>query len=238
MELSDIKVGELARENFAVIQFFIKQNIDFFCKGTKSLREALEESGAEKKEFLKELEEIRSHEVQCYGVDIDNWPLDLLADYIQKTHHRYTEEALLNIKDLVKEILVNDPEEAGIIREFNTTFELLSGELVKHMKKEELMLFPAIKKLGVKSAAGPAPVFGSVDKLVGNMVGEHDMQYEALRKIREILNGYVPREGKDIYNKLVRQMQGLDKDLALHLHLENNILFPKAVESVKTQVKV
>ena len=238
MELSDIKVGELARENFAIIQFFIKHNIDFFCKGTKSLREALDESGAEKEKFLEELEDIRSHEVQRYAVDIDSWPLDLLADYIQKTHHRHTEEVLLKIKDLVKEILANDPEEAGIIREFNVTFEFLSGELAKHMKKEELMLFPAIKKPGGKSAQDPTPIFGSVDKLVGNMIGEHDMQYEALRKIRKILNGYAPREGKDVYNKLIRQMEGLDKDLALHLHLENNILFPKAVQLVKTQVKI
>ncbi|MEO6843867.1 MAG: DUF542 domain-containing protein [Ginsengibacter sp.] len=233
MELLDIEVGKLARENFAVIQLFIKNNIDFFCKGTKSLKEALAESGVEKEKFLNELEEIPSRGPQLYAVDVEKWPLDLLADYIQKTHHPYTEQALLKIKNLINDISGNESEEAKIIEEFNPTFEILSGGLATHMKKEELMLFPTIKRMSIKHAGGDIPKFGSVDKSIETMIDEHDMQYKALRKIREVLNDYIYREGKDDYNKIIQLMHGLDKDLALHLHLENNILFPKAVELAK-----
>lgn len=248
MELLDIKVGELARENFAIIQLFKKNKIDFFCKGNRSLKDALAESGREKESLLKELETIRSHDPLPYGVDVEKWPLDLLADYIQKTHHRFTENTVLKIKYLVKDFLLKESDETKIIEEFNQTFDVLAGELAKHMKKEELMLFPAIRKLTLKSSgsgmpafppaatkglAGNAPMFGSVDKLVANMIGEHDMQFQLLQEIRKALHDYANREGKEDYNKIVRLMQDVDEDLALHLHLENNILFPKAVELVK-----
>ena len=233
MELLDIEVGELARENFAIIQLFIKNNIDFFCKGNKSLKEAVAESGAENEKFLKKLEGIRSCEPQLYSVDVDKWPLDLLADYIQKTHHPYTEQALLKIKNLIRDISQNESEEAKIIGEFSETFEFLSGGLATHMKKEELMLFPTIKRMSIKHAGGDISKFGSVDKSIETMIDEHDTQYKALRKIREVLNDYILREGKDDYNKIIQLMHELDKDLALHLHLENNILFPKAVELAK-----
>ncbi|MEO9022272.1 MAG: DUF542 domain-containing protein [Ginsengibacter sp.] len=233
MELLDIEVGKLARENYAIIQLFNKNNIDFFCKGTKSLKEALAESGTEKEKFLKELKEIRSCKPQLYAVDVEKWPLDLLADYVQKTHHPYTEQALLKIKDCIKIILGNESEEAKIIGEFNPTFELLSGGLATHMKKEELMLFPAIKRMSVKHAGGDTPKFNPIDKSVETMIDEHDMQYKALRKIREVLNGYIFREGKDDYNKIIQLMHELDENLARHIHLENNILFPKAVELAK-----
>lgn len=248
MELLDIKTGDLARENFAIIQLFKRNNIDFFCKGSRTLKEAVAESGTEQEKFLKELNEIRSRKPLSYAVNVEKWPLDLLADYVQKIHHRYTEGTLMKIKEQVKRMPATDPEVTKIIGEFNTTFEFLSGELAKHMKKEELMLFPAIRKLAAKSggsgfpAFGPAapkapagnvPMFGSVDTLVATMIDEHDMQYQALRKIREILHNYTSREGKEDYNKLLQQMHELDEDLALHIHLENNILFPKAVELMK-----
>ena len=231
MDWADIKVGQLARENFAVIQLFNKNNIDFFCKGTRSLKEALAESGTGEEGFLKELEKISAQKPQLYAVDVEKWPLDLLADYIQKTHHRYTDQALLEIKELINKFLANGSEEAGTIEKFNPTFELLAGGLVTHMKKEELMLFPAIKKIVAASAGGNnTAMLGSVDKTIEAMINEHDLQHQALKKIREVLDGYATKEGHDDYNKIVLLMKALDEDLPFHIHLENNILFPKAVE--------
>jgi regulator of cell morphogenesis and NO signaling len=231
MELLDIKVGELARENFAIIQLFNRNNIDFFCKGGQSLKEALDESGTGEEKFLKELAEIRLQGPQLYVVNVEKWPLDLLADYIQKMHHRYTERVLLEIKDLINKFLVSGSGGTQTIEEFKPTFELLTGGLATHMKKEELMLFPVIKKMVAASTGGNnAPVLSPVDKTIVTMIDEHDMQHRAVKKIRAVLNDYATHEGNDEYNKIVLLMRELAEDLSLHIHLENNILFPKAIE--------
>lgn len=231
MELLDIKVEELARENFAIIQLFNKYNIDFFCKGNQILRDVLAEAGSGNEGFLKELAEIRLSESQPYVVDVEKWPLDLLADYIQKTHHRYTERVLMEMKGLINKFLLNGSEEAQTIEEFKPTFELLTGGLSTHMKKEELMLFPVIKKIVAASAGGNnVPVLSPVDKTIVTMIDEHDMQHQAVKKIRVVLNDYATREGNDDYNKIVLLMRELAEDPSLHIHLENNILFPKAIE--------
>jgi regulator of cell morphogenesis and NO signaling len=231
MELLDIKVGELARENFAIIELFNRNHIDFFCKGSKSLKEALAEAGAAEETVLQELTEIRSREPRLYSVDVEKWPLDLLADYIQKTHHRYTDGTLLEMKGLIHNFLADGSEGTATIEAFKPTFELLAGALTTHMKKEELMLFPVIKKIVAASSAGnSASVPGRVDKIIEAMIDEHDMQHRALKEIREVLDGYATRRGNDAYNNIVLLMKALGEDLPLHIHLENNILFPGAVE--------
>lgn len=222
-------MGKLARENFAVLELFNRYHIDFFCKGGRSLKEALTESGTEEGSFLRELEAVRSREPKPYAVYIEKWPLDLLADYIQKTHHRYTDNALVEIKRLTENFLTTRKGISGNMAEFAASFERLAGGLATHMKKEELMLFPAVRRLVAVSMGAHSPAPGALDTIIENMIDEHDQQYQALRRIREVLDNYTLQEGNDQYNEIVRLMQELDRDLPLHIHLENNILFPEAV---------
>lgn len=237
MELLDTPIGKLARENFAALQLFDKNNMDFFCKGTKTLKEAIAEAGADEASVVAALEEINQKTAVPYlddaEKDVEHWPLAKLADYVQRVHHSFTNKIIKDIKDHVVRFLDRGSEEASVIERFNEPFEKLAGGLVAHMKKEELMLFPGVKRIEATKKVGNIPMFGTVEAAVSKMLDEHDMQYKFLMIIREILNDYATVDGNDDYNMLVSEVQELDRDLPLHIHLENNILFPKAIEMAK-----
>ena len=91
-------VREITREHSATLALFTKQNIDFYCDGEQTIKEVCNHLNGDVESFLHELNNLIALEDQSYPVEINQWPLDLLADYIEKTHHRYTEEILLKIK--------------------------------------------------------------------------------------------------------------------------------------------
>lgn len=234
MELLDTPIGTLARENFAALQLFDKNNMDFFCKGTKTLREAITEAGADETNVVKALEGLKEKPVVAYlndsAKDVENWPLAKLADYIIQTHHSFTNKMVKEINDHIARFLERGSDETATVEQFNEPFTKLGGGLVAHMKKEELMLFPAVKRIEATKKVGNVPMFGTVEAAVAKMLDEHDMQYKMLMLIRQILSNYTPVEGNDDYNMLINEMHDLDRDLPLHIHLENNILFPEAIK--------
>src|SRR5690554_3147068 len=105
------KIGDLAIESFSFIQLFQKHKVDFYCEGNLMLKKALNNAEIDVDMFLKEFTELQIQKKYLYNVKIDQWPLDLLADYIQKTHHRYTDHILVDIKNAVHEYLSNRSEE-------------------------------------------------------------------------------------------------------------------------------
>lgn len=232
------KVSDLAVKNFAILQFFIVHQIDFYCEGNQSLEEAIMKSKLDKEEIVQEIEKINKQAVSGYSVNIDNWPLDLLADYIQKTHHKFTEQILVELKDEVDAFIAeNNGDHKVTIVDFKVKLNLLAKELGGHMKKEELILFPFIRKMVSARREVEAPRFGSVQKPIDMMIHEHDTAYQLLVEIRRLFNNYENEfDVKSKYKDIVLKMSSLDVDLQHHLHLENNILFPKTVELEKNKV--
>lgn len=226
-ELKDATVGQLARDNFSYIQFFTRHYVDFYCHGKLHLKEALAETGIAEESVKKELEAISQTPAQDYQVDIAQWPLDLLADYIQKTHHRYTEKTMMELKNKVDHYLQNHPGE-GPIGSFQEPLAALTRELAVHMKKEELMLFPFIRKMAA-SQGGDASLNRPMDGQIDMLTHEHETQHQLLSEIRKILHSYT-LETDDEARAIIELMKELDHDLALHLHLENNILFPDTLK--------
>jgi regulator of cell morphogenesis and NO signaling len=157
-----------------------------------------------------------------------------LIDHIVKTHHKFTREETARLRALLDKVCgvhgKNHPELLSI----QTTFQALADELTMHLMKEEQVLFPYIVRMEEarlqNEAILPAP-FGTVQHPIQMMTQEHDSAGEALRQIRKASNGFsAPDDACISYQTLYQALQGFESDLHQHIHKENNILFPRAVE--------
>ena len=230
-------VREITREYSATLALFSKYDIDFYCEGTQTIKDVCSQLKKDAEEFTQELKSLINKEDQNYSVAINQWPLDLLADYIEKTHHRYTEEILLKIKAGLESYLENKESDNSMVEELHPLVMELSGELGGHMKKEELILFPFIRKMVRSSAKLEPPRFTTVENPIEMMEHEHITSRNLIFKIRAITNNYKltdETDGELVY--ILTLIKALDQDLVQHLHIENNILFPKAIKMEKRKV--
>jgi regulator of cell morphogenesis and NO signaling len=237
--LEKITIGEYVAKDFRTAAIFSKYGIDFCCKGNRTIDEACQKKDINANELIEQLDIVLNTKNDS-GIDFKSWPLDLLADYIEKTHHRYVEEkipVLLQFLDkLCKVHGANHPE----LFEINELFIGCAAELTQHMKKEELILFPFIKKMVATRSNNEAlqqPHFGTVDNPIAMMMHEHDAEGERFRKIETLTNNYTPpADACNTYRVTFNMLADFEQDLHKHIHLENNILFPKATLLEKTLV--
>ncbi|HMW11932.1 MAG TPA: iron-sulfur cluster repair di-iron protein [Chitinophagales bacterium] len=230
-------IGELVANDYRAASVFKKYKLDFCCQGNRTIGEACELKSVDANALVSDLI-ATTQNVEAGAIDFQTWPLDLLADYIQKKHHRYVEEKSLEIKPYLDKICrVHGPHHPELF-EINEHFTATAGELAMHMKKEELILFPFIKKMEKAKQEGTGlemPPFGSVQNPIDMMMHEHTTEGERFRKIEELTNNYnPPAEACNTYRVTFALLKEFEADLHLHIHLENNILFPKAIEMEKT----
>lgn len=230
--LQNKTIGAFVAEDFRTAAVFSKYKIDFCCKGNRTIDEVCEKQEIDSKILLKKIKEALSAE-NSNTIDFNSWPLDLLADYIEKTHHRYVEEKSVIIMQFLNKLCsvhgANHPE----LFKINILFTECASELAQHMKKEELMLFPFVKKM-VKAldteAALVQPPFGTVSNPIAMMMHEHDAEGDRFREIASLTNDYkAPDDGCTTYKVTFQMLKEFEENLHTHIHLENNILFPKAV---------
>ena len=229
-------IGDFVAENFRTAEVFKKYNIDFCCKGGRTVEEACDKKKVSPEEIYKELEEIANRKSE--DIDFNSWPLDLLADYVEKTHHRYVEEKSAMLIPYLNKLCKVHGERHPELFEINELFIGSAQDLAAHMKKEELILFPFIKQMveaKKKGEALPAPRFGTVENPVAMMKHEHEAEGERFVKIAELTNNYeFPDDACGTYQVTYRMLEDFQNDLHKHIHLENNILFPKAIAMEKT----
>lgn len=229
-ELMNVKVGELAGRNFLFIRLFTALGIDFYCDGELPLKEAADEAGVDKVILGDRLKQIGEEPIHNYEVRIGQWPLDLLADYIEKTHHRYTEKTTMTLKTMVEHYLGKASDNEGIIKQFQPLLAELTGAMAVHMKREELTFFPAIRKMAASRGKADAIPVKPLNTTVDMFIHEHSQQHDSLVRIRKLFASYTLKAADDkAFNEIMLLMKELEEDLALHLHLENNLLFPKAL---------
>ncbi len=185
---------------------------------------------------MEELEGVLSTSTN-QSIDYKSWPLDLLAEYIEKTHHRYVEEKIPVIRQFLDKLCSVHGERHPELFKINELFRASAGELASHMKKEELMLFPFVKRMvkaKLDNEAIQSPQFGTVENPIAMMMEEHDTEGERFREIAELTNNYTPpADACNTYKVTFAMLDEFEKDLHLHIHLENNILFPNAVKLEK-----
>lgn len=229
-------IGELVAKDYRTASVFKKFNIDFCCQGNRTIQDACDKKNIDSKKVLEDLDAMLQAKSES-STNYQSWPLDLLADYIEKKHHRYVQEKTLEIQPYLDKICKvhgeRHPELLKIKEEFNAS----AGELAAHMKKEELILFPFIRKMTqakMENIKVDAAHFGTVINPIQMMMDEHTVEGNRFRKIEELSNNYTPpQDACNTYRVSFALLKEFEQDLHLHIHLENNILFPKAIEIEK-----
>jgi regulator of cell morphogenesis and NO signaling len=227
-----LSVGSFVAVNYRTAAVFQKHGIDFCCKGGKSINEVCDNKKIPVDDLLLELNSVLNQSAE-QGKDYQAWPLDKLADHIEKKHHSYVTEAIPALQQFLDKLCRvhggNHPELFAIKEEFNAA----ACELTLHMKKEERILFPFIRKMAAASHNNEpyiAPAFDTIENPINMMMAEHDIEGERFRTIAKLSNDYTaPDDGCTTYRVAFSLLKEFEEDLHLHIHLENNILFPRAI---------
>lgn len=234
-ELKSRTVADLVTENIKTAHIFKKYGIDFCCGGGVTIQKACEKAGIDQQLLINDLMGIEASTSRA--TNYNQWELDFLTDHIINVHHAYVEEnipLLLQYSERVAKIHGHHYTE---LLEIKHLLRTVVGELSAHMKKEELILFPFIKRLVKAKREGsevPQAPFGSVDNPIQMMEIEHEDAGEIFRRIAELTDNYTPPQAAcNTYRAFFAKLDEFEQDLHQHVHLENNILFPKALQLEK-----
>lgn len=233
MENIDEKtVAEIVTENIKTADIFKKNGIDFCCGGNIKVQDVCKKKGVDYSTIKEEIENINNTPSNDH--DYNSWDLDFLTDYILNTHHKYVVEAnelIIQYSDKVANVHGHHYTE---VVEINRLFHAIANELKMHMHKEEMILFPFIKELAAaKRNDTPLapPGFGTIQNPINMMEAEHDGAGDIIKQIAALSNNFnPPAEACNTFRALYAKLEEYQNDLFQHIHLENNILFPKAIQ--------
>jgi regulator of cell morphogenesis and NO signaling len=227
----DTTVGAIVAGDFRTAGVFEKHGIDFCCGGRISLTDICREKGVDPTTLLQEL-----HAVENTPVDrshnYSDWALPFLADYIVNTHHAYLNENSAQIAAYANKIAEVHGGHHPEVREIAAIFATVATDMAAHLRVEEEVLFPAIKRIDSARRNGNTPEaadLATIKETLVNLDREHQAIGDAVHSIRHLANGFVIPD--DVCNTFVvtyHKLQEFEDDLHKHVHLENNILFPKA----------
>jgi regulator of cell morphogenesis and NO signaling len=229
----ETKVKEIALSNPAARQILEDAGLDYCCGGGKSLHEACLHADVPAEEILNRLRENNKH----IDPDEANWtsaPLSDLTRYIRDRHHRYVREAIARVQPLLDKVEAKHGKSRSEIADIRRLFTEVAREMIMHMQKEEQILFPYIDALerarSTHSSVEP-PFFQTVRNPIHAMMKEHDAAGELVKQIRKASLVYTtPEDACTSYKALYQDLREFEADLHQHVHLENNILFPRSVE--------
>jgi len=223
-------IGQLVTERPARARLFESLGIDYCCGGKKPLAQAIRENALNEKAILGVL---AAFDAQAQPEEKDVSPLGLgeLADHIEQTHHAYLKTELPRLEFLANKVANRHGPDRPQLVELAQVFAAFKAKLESHMQKEEMILFPICRKL--ESSSAPQRFHcGSVQNPIRVMVQEHDDAGDALKRMRELTDNYsVPEHACNTYRALFDSLEQLEYDMHRHVHKENSILFPRAVEA-------
>lgn len=228
------RIGEIVAKDIRKAEVFRKFGIDFCCGGKKTVEKACREKNISMSELQRELDYLDMQTTTgALSQHFDSWDLDFLADYIVNTHHKYVARAIPDLFEYTQKVARVHGKQHPETVEIADYFVQVMDELNRHMMKEEKVLFPYIKTLAEarKLKVTPElPHFGTVENPVRMMEHEHDQVGEYMRRINELAGGYeVPQGACNTYRLAYAKLKEFEEDLHQHIHLENNILFSKAI---------
>lgn len=218
-----LKIGEVVAEDYRAASVFSKFGIDYCCGGQKTISDACRKKQVDPKEVVKALDEaLKTKEPR--GVDFNAWPMDLLADYIEKTHHTYVQKKIVEIKPLLEKLCKVHGNRYAFLHKLQSLFNEVSGELLSHLNDEENLLFPMIRK---KAQDPHLTIPRELISALKKMETEHDFAGDAFKKMAELTDQFTPPPTACTTHRVTYAMlKEFEEDLHLHVHLENNILFP------------
>ncbi len=231
---STMKVRDVVLELPQATRVFEKLKIDYCCGGDTPLGEACATAGLEVAKLELMLEEAGQADVRGNGsIDFGKATLGELIGHILDNHHVYTKEEMARLEPLIDKVIGAHGENHPELRQIGEVFQTLCADLKPHMFKEEQILFPYIvemERAALQNRPAPFAPFGTVNNPVRMMMMEHETVGGILRELRALTSDYkVPPDGCISYQTLYQAMEVFEGDLHQHIHLENNILFPRAV---------
>ncbi len=224
-------VGAIAAKDLRKAEVFKKMGIDFCCGGNKTIQEAAAEVGVAEVDVKAALEAVEN-QTQKASQDFNSWEIDFLTDYIVQAHHRYVKDASAIIDQLADKVAQHHGTNHPELFELSQKTHAFLSDMNSHMLKEEKILFPQIKLLVQKKRDHQNVTVsdGLISAAIKMMITEHEVSGEDLKFFRKLTNEYsLPTDACNSYAYLFDKMKEFESDLLLHIHLENNILFPKAL---------
>lgn len=226
-------VREIALEMPLSTRVFEEFKIDYCCGGRKPFTEACDIAGVTPEVVAAKITESIAFGAAVKTENFNEMPLGLLVDHILEQHHVFTRSEIEQLAPLMDKVASRHGPNHSSLYILKSYVLTLFGDLASHMAKEEAILFPYLRELLGRegTVTGASPAFGSVRSPVQVMMAEHDRAGELLRKMRAAASDYALPEGAcPSFTALFSRLGALEKDLHQHIHLENNILFPKAIE--------
>lgn len=219
-------LGNLVADDFRTAEIFKNAGIDFCCGGKKTLQEACLEKGIPTGTLVEQIEEL-SLTTAAPGQNFKEWPLDFLADYIVNTHHKYVQKTLPELLFYTQKIADVHGSHHPELLKVAALFSQINTELIQHLAQEEKVLFPAIREALTSNSSEARQIILSE---ITRMNGEHEFAGGAMDTINELTQGYtLPADACSTYEVTLKLLSQFEDDLHIHVHLENNILFPKAL---------
>lgn len=236
MNIEEKTAGELVAGDYRIAAVLEHYQIDFCCHGKRKIKEIVSDKDLNLEELTAEIEKATEQGIADQN-DFRTWPLDLLSEYIIRTHHKYAEKQIEVIKPYLEKISQVHGKHHPELFEIKDIFNKVAGEIVMHQRKEELMILPFIKRM-VKAKEDNKPFQHNPAKTVEDPLNmlreEHDIQGDSFKNISRLTNHYqTPEDGCNTYKLTLNLIREFELDLHKHIHLENNILFPKALELEK-----
>lgn len=229
----DKTVGDLVAEDYRIAAVFEKHGIDFCCGGQIPLATICRDNGLDPAGILEEIKAVQTSPAER-GHNYAAWDLSFLADYIINTHHHYLNVNTGQIAAYAKKIAEVHGALHPEVIEIATIFDQIATDMTAHLQEEENILFPTVKRIEVARKSGDEPKEKdreSIQASLEKLHHEHEAIGEAVHAIRHLAKDYVIPEG--VCNTFVvtyQKLKEFEDDLHKHVHLENNILFPKAAQ--------
>lgn len=233
-KISQKTVAQIVRDDFRTADVFKKQGINYCCGGMVPLEEACLQKGVDLSAIIKELEQASQTVSLANNLQYNAWSIGFLIDYIINVHHAYLKEALPLIGAGLSSFVLSHKKQQPHLQTILSSFENLSLLILTNTRHEEDIIFPYIRQL--ENTHRGKETYGSLfvktlRKPLRNISDEHKKISDLLMEIRSLTNHYIfPDSACTNHRVLFQKLQELDNDLMQHKHLENNILFPKAIE--------
>ena len=225
-------LADLAATSLSAVRILEQHGLDYCCGGRQSFEEACQTKGLKPESIMREIDE--SDVATVAGRDWLTAPLDELVKHIVTTHHEYLKLDLPVLGNRMEKVAsVHGARDPEVLPRMAEVFSALRAEMEMHMRKEETILFPFIEQYGRAEVQGrpiPSVPFGSIANPIAMMEREHGSAGDALGEIRRLTNDFeLPPYACSTVRALYQGLQVLESDLHIHIHLENNILFPRAI---------
>lgn len=227
------KVKDIALSNPGARQVLEDAGLDYCCGGGKSLQEACLHADVPSEDILTRLRE-NSRDVTPDDANWTSAPLSDLTRHIRERHHQYVRQAIVRIQPLLDRVEAKHGKNHSGIADIQRLFAEVGREMIMHMRKEEQILFPyidALERAVNTHASVEPPFFQTVRNPIHAMMQEHDAAGDLVRQIRSLTSEYAaPADACTSFRALYEALREFEADLHQHVHLENNVLFPRAVE--------